>query len=245
MTNAHENVDPNENVDPSEIAKFEASAYRWWDLEGEYKLLHDINPLRLAYINKQISLRDKTVIDVGCGGGILAESMAKQGANVTGIDLGDTTLQVAKLHLLESQVEVAYHKSTVEDFAAKHANQYDVLTCMEMLEHVPDPSSIVTACAQLLKPNGHIFLSTINRTPKAYMFAVLGAEYILNLLPQGTHDYQKFIQPAELATWMRAAALQVHDFSGMHYNPVSKNFTLNDDITINYLAHGIKHNVAV
>ncbi len=223
------------NIDPAEIAKFSELAHRWWDPGSEFKPLHEINPLRLEYVNRIAPLSGKTVLDVGCGGGILAESMAGLGASVTGIDLGDKALQVAKLHLLESGKQVEYRKIAVEELAAEQPERYDVITCMEMLEHVPNPASTVHACAQLVKPGGHVFFSTLNRNPKSYLFAVIGAEYVLNLLPRGTHDYAKFIKPSELAQYCRNAGLSVTDLIGMTYNPLSKVYALGHDTDVNYM----------
>ena len=217
------------NADPIELEKFSQLAHRWWDPTSEFKPLHDINPLRLEYIDRVAQLSGKTVLDVGCGGGILAESMADKGASVTGIDLGDKALQVAKLHLLESGRQVEYRKVAVEDLAAEQPGRFDVVTCMEMLEHVPNPASTVRACAQLVKPGGQVFFSTLNRNPKSYLFAVIGAEYLLNLLPRGTHDYAKFIKPSELAQFCRDAGLDVSDITGMSYNPLSKVYSLGRD----------------
>ena len=223
------------NADPSEIQKFSELAHRWWDANSEFKPLHEINPLRLEWINNIVPLAGKTVIDVGCGGGILAESMAKKKAKVTGIDLSDKALKVADLHSLESGVEVRYEKIAAEEMAEREAGQFDVVTCMEMLEHVPDPSSIIRACKKLVKPGGHVFFSTINRNPKAYLFAVIGAEYLLQMLPKGTHDYQKFITPAELSQDIRNAGLQLNSMKGMSYNPVTQIYSLNQDTSVNYL----------
>ena len=223
------------NADPIELEKFSQLAHRWWDRNSEFKPLHDINPLRLNYINSVAPLTGKTVLDVGCGGGILTESMAALGALVTGIDLGDKALQVAKLHLLESGQQVNYRKIAVEDLAAEQPEHYDVVTCLEMLEHVPDPASIVRACAQLAKPGGHVFFSTLNRNPKSYLLAVIGAEYLLKLLPRGTHDYAKFIKPSELAQFCRNAGLSVADLIGMTYNPISKVYSLGKDTDVNYM----------
>ncbi|MHB8744933.1 MAG: bifunctional 2-polyprenyl-6-hydroxyphenol methylase/3-demethylubiquinol 3-O-methyltransferase UbiG [Gammaproteobacteria bacterium] len=225
------------NVDPIEIAKFARLASRWWDPGSEFKPLHDINPLRLDYIDQRATLAGKRVLDVGCGGGILAESMALRGATVTGIDLGEAPLAVARLHLLESGAQVDYRHISAEQLAAQQAGQFDVVTCMEMLEHVPDPASSIRACAQLVRPGGAVFFSTINRNPKAYLFAILGAEYLLRLLPRGTHDYQKFIRPSELDAWARAAGLALRDLTGMHYNPLSQRYSLGRDVDVNYLAH--------
>jgi 2-polyprenyl-6-hydroxyphenyl methylase / 3-demethylubiquinone-9 3-methyltransferase len=223
------------NADPIELEKFSQLAHRWWDPTSEFKPLHDINPLRLEYINRLAPLSGKTVLDVGCGGGILTESMAGLGAQVTGIDLGDKPLQVARLHLLESKKQVEYRKVAVEQLATEQPGHYDVVTCMEMLEHVPDPSSTVRACAQLVKPGGHVFFSTLNRNPKSYLFAVIGAEYVLNLLPRGTHDYARFIKPSELAQYCRSAGLEVADITGMSYNPIGKTYTLGRDTDVNYI----------
>ncbi len=225
------------NFDPQEIAKFEALASRWWDPQSEFKPLHDINPLRLEYIDRRASLTGKKVIDVGCGGGILAESMAAKGASVTGIDMGEAPLSVARLHQLESGINVDYQKVTAEEYAAANAASYDVVTCMEMLEHVPDPASTIAACAKLVKPGGNIFFSTINRNPKAFLFAIVGAEYVLNMLPKGTHEYKKFIRPSELEAWCRQAGVNVREITGMSYNPLSKRYTLGYDVNVNYLAH--------
>lgn len=223
------------NVDPNEIQKFSELAHRWWDASSEFKPLHEINPLRLEWINNIAPLAGKRVIDVGCGGGILAESMAKRKAQVTGIDLSEKALKVADLHSLESGVEMRYEKISAEDMAEREAGSFDVVTCMEMLEHVPDPSSIVRACMKLAKPGGKIFFSTINRNPKAYLFAVIGAEYLLQMLPKGTHDYQKFITPAELSQHIRNAGLEVMQMKGMSYNPLTKIYSLNQDTSVNYL----------
>lgn len=223
------------NADPIELEKFSQLAHKWWDPNSEFKPLHDINPLRLGYIDRTAGLSGKTVLDVGCGGGILAESMAEMGARVTGIDLADKSLQVAKLHLLESGKKVEYRKVTVEELAAERPAHYDVVSCMEMLEHVPDPAAVVAACAKLAKPGGHVFFSTLNRNPKSYLFAILGAEYVLNLLPRGTHDFAKFIKPSELAQWCRDAGLNVSDVTGMSYNPLDKRYSLGRDTSVNYL----------
>jgi 2-polyprenyl-6-hydroxyphenyl methylase/3-demethylubiquinone-9 3-methyltransferase len=223
------------NVDLLELEKFSQLAHRWWDPNSEFKPLHEINPLRLDYIDKLAQLAGKTVLDVGCGGGILSESMARRGAIVTGIDLGDKALKVAKLHLLESSTKVSYRKTAVEDIARDEPHHYDVVTCMEMLEHVPNPASTVNACAQLVKPGGWVFFSTINRNPKSYLFAIIGAEYVLNLLPRGTHDYAKFIKPSELARMARRAGLDVADLIGMTYNPLTKVYALGPDSDVNYI----------
>lgn len=228
------------NVDRDEIAKFEALASRWWDKESEFKPLHDINPLRLNYIDERASLAGKRVVDVGCGGGILSEGMAQRGAKVLGIDMGEAPLSVARLHGLESGVEVEYRQMTVEDLAAQEAGSFDVVTCLEMLEHVPQPASVISACAKLLKPGGQLFLSTINRNPKAFLFAIVGAEHVLKMLPKGTHEYKKFIKPSELTHYVRQADLNFHDISGMTYNPLLKNYKLARDVDVNYLVHASK-----
>ncbi|MDH5579903.1 MAG: bifunctional 2-polyprenyl-6-hydroxyphenol methylase/3-demethylubiquinol 3-O-methyltransferase UbiG [Betaproteobacteria bacterium] len=223
------------NADPAELAKFSDLAHRWWDPHGEFRPLHAINPLRLEWIERHASLEGKDVLDVGCGGGILAEAMAQRGARVTGIDLAEKPLRVAQLHRLESRLEVDYQLASAEDFAASHAAGFDVLTCMELLEHVPDPASAVAACARLLRPGGSAFFSTINRNPKAYLFAVIGAEYVLKLLPRGTHDYARFIRPSELAHWCRDAGLREIDLLGMTYNPLTQRYRLAPDCDVNYL----------
>ena len=223
------------NADPIEIEKFSQLAHKWWDPNSEFKPLHDINPLRLNYIDRLAGLSGKTVLDVGCGGGILSESMAKTGAIVTGIDLSDKALQVAKLHLLESGNRVDYRKIAVEDMASECPASFDIVTCLEMLEHVPDPQSVIASCAKLVKPGGHVFFSTLNRNPKSYLFAIIGAEYMLNMLPRGTHDYAKFIKPSELAQYCRNAGLDVADLTGMSYNPLSKSYSLGKDSSVNYL----------
>ena len=223
------------NADPQELAKFGELAHRWWDPESEFRPLHQINPLRLEWIDGLARLSGKRVLDVGCGGGILSESMAGLGAHVTGIDLGDKALKVAKLHLLESGKQVTYRKIAVEALAKEQPHHYDVVTCMEMLEHVPSPQSIVHACSNLVKPGGWVFFSTINRNPKSYLYAIIGAEYVLNLLPKGTHDYAKFIKPSELARMARAANLGVHEIIGMTYNPLTKVYALEPDSDVNYI----------
>lgn len=233
-------VKPVENVDELEIKKFEALASRWWDPNSEFKPLHDINPLRVNYISRQINLADKQVLDIGCGGGILAEAMAHHGARVTAIDMADAALAVARLHQLESKLEIDYQKISAEKLAQRHQRQFDVITCMEMLEHVPVPASVVDACYRLLKPGGMVFFSTINRNPKSYLFAILGAEYLLKLLPRGTHDYGKFIKPSELALWCRNCGLQLQGQMGLHYNPLSKKYSLQASLDVNYLAHYLR-----
>lgn len=223
------------NVDPAELQKFSELAHRWWDPQGEFRPLHDINPLRLEWIDERAVLGSKRVLDVGCGGGILAEAMAARGARVTGIDLSDKSLRVAELHRLESGAGVTYERAMAEEFAAQHAGEFDVVTCMELLEHVPDPASVVAACARLVRPGGQVFFSTINRNPKAYLFAVIGAEYVLRLLPRGTHDYLRFIKPSELSRFCRAAGLRPAELIGMTYNPITKRYHLGDDSGVNYL----------
>jgi len=223
------------NADPAELAKFSELAHRWWDPAGEFRPLHELNPLRLAWLAGHAPLAGKDVLDVGCGGGILAEAMAQQGARVTGIDLAEKPLRVAQLHLLESRLEIDYQLASAEDYAGSHAEGFDVLTCMEMLEHVPDPASAVAACARLLKPGGRAFFSTINRNPKAYALAVIGAEYVLKLLPKGTHDYARFIRPSELARWCRDAGLREVELIGMTYNPLTRRYRLGPDCDVNYL----------
>ena len=225
------------NADAAELAKFQALAARWWDPGSEFQPLHAINPLRLDWIDKLAGLRGSRTVDIGCGGGILAESMATRGARVTGIDLADKPLRVAQLHGLESGVEVHYERIAAEDLAAREPGAYDVVTCMEMLEHVPDPASTVRACAQLVRPGGWVFMSTINRNPKAFLFAIVGAEYVLKLLPRGTHDYEKFLRPSELAGFARAAGLELQQMTGLTYNPVTRRYRLvADDVSVNDLA---------
>ena len=230
----------NLNVVPAELEKFATLAHRWWDKNSEFKPLHAINPLRLKFIDDLVGLQGKRVLDVGCGGGILSESMAFQGADVTGIDLGDKALKVAKLHQLESGSKVHYQLISVEDLAKEQPASFDVVTCMEMLEHVPDPEAIVRACAQLVKPGGSVFFSTINRNPKAYLFAVIGAEYVLKMLPKGTHEYKKFIKPSELSAWARYAGLNVGQLKGIEYNPLTDHYSLGDDVSVNYLINTLK-----
>ena len=231
------------NADPIELQKFSDLAHRWWDPESEFRPLHEINPLRLNWINQQVPLAGKKILDMGCGGGILTESMARLGAQVTGIDLGEKALKVAELHSLESGINVRYELIAAEAMAERAACQYDVVTCMEMLEHVPDPAAIVQACARLVKPGGRIFFSTLNRNPKSYLFAIIGAEYLLQLLPKGTHDYSKFITPAELAQFMRNAGLTLDAMKGLGYNPLTKMYSLNQDTSVNYLIASSKPDV--
>ncbi|AJE14962.1 bifunctional 2-polyprenyl-6-hydroxyphenol methylase/3-demethylubiquinol 3-O-methyltransferase UbiG [Stutzerimonas balearica] len=223
------------NVDHAEIAKFEALAHRWWDRESEFKPLHEINPLRVNWIDERATLAGKKVLDVGCGGGILSESMARRGAQVTGIDMGEAPLSVARLHQLESELDIDYRQITAEALAAEQPGQYDVVTCLEMLEHVPDPASVIRACHALVKPGGQVFFSTISRNPKAYALAIVGAEYLLQLLPRGTHDYRKFIRPSELGAWCRETGLAMNDIVGLTYNPLTKQYKLTDDADVNYM----------
>ncbi len=226
------------NVDPVEIDKFQSIASRWWDTESEFKPLHDINPLRCDYIEQRSNgLKDKRVLDIGCGGGILAEALTLRGANVTGIDMADMSLKVAKMHLHESQLDVDYQLTTAEAFSENNAGSFDVVTCLEMLEHVPDPESIVASAARLLKPGGDLFFSTINRNPKSFALAILGAEYLLNMVPKGTHDYKRFIKPSELAFAIRANELSLLDITGITYNPFTKNYKLSRDIDVNFILH--------
>ena len=233
------------NADPAELRKFESIASRWWDPTSEFRPLHEINPIRLDYVDRRAGLAGKAVLDVGCGGGILSEAMAARGAQVTGIDLGAANIEVAQLHLLESGLAVDYRCVAVEALAAEQPASFDVVTCMELLEHVPDPASVVQACARLAKPGGLLFLSTLNRNPKSYLFAILGAEYLLGMLPKGTHDYARFIRPSELARAVRAAGLDVEDVTGLTYNPLTQRYGLDaEDVSVNYLlcarkpAHG-------
>jgi 2-polyprenyl-6-hydroxyphenyl methylase/3-demethylubiquinone-9 3-methyltransferase len=228
------------NADPAELAKFSELAHRWWDPNSEFKPLHDINPLRLDWIDRACQLAGKRVVDIGCGGGILSESMAARGAAVTGIDLSEKALGVARLHLLESGHRVDYRHVAAEQFAAEQAGTFDVVTCLEMLEHVPDPASTIRACGALLKPGGRLFLSTISRSPKAYLFAVIGAEYILNLLPRGTHDYAKFIRPSELSRMVREAGMDVEEIVGMSYSPLTRHYSLGQDTSVNFLLRAIR-----
>lgn len=224
------------NVDAAEIDKFQSIASRWWDRESEFKPLHDINPLRLSYIEKQAGpITDKKILDVGCGGGILAESLAQKGARVSGIDMAELSLDVARLHLHESRLEIDYRLTTVEDYAEANAGAFDIVTCLEMLEHVPDPAAVITAACRLLKPGGLLFLSTLNRNPKSFALAVIGAEYILRMLPRGTHEYKKFIKPSELAAVLRANGMRIDDITGLSYNPLTKSYSLGRDIDVNYL----------
>ena len=228
----------NPNVDYQEIAKFEELASRWWDPDSEFKPLHDMNPLRLDYIDQRVGgLSGQRVVDIGCGGGILAESMALRGASVLGIDMGEAPLAVAQLHQLESGAVLDYQRITAEELAERKPASFDVVTCMEMLEHVPDPASTIAACACLVKPGGHLFFSTINRNPKSYLFAIIGAEYVLRLLPKGTHDFRKFIRPSELDHWTRDVDLKMQDLIGLHYNPLTRRYWLGPGVGVNYLVH--------
>ncbi|HTN28240.1 MAG TPA: bifunctional 2-polyprenyl-6-hydroxyphenol methylase/3-demethylubiquinol 3-O-methyltransferase UbiG [Burkholderiales bacterium] len=223
------------NVDPAELAKFNELAHRWWDPAGEFRPLHEINPLRLGWIDARAPLEGKSALDVGCGGGILTEAMAQRSASVSGIDLGEKALRIAQVHMLESGVQVRYEAASAEAFAEAHPGAFDVVTCMELLEHVPEPPSTVAACARLAKPGGRVFFSTINRNPKAYLLAVIGAEYVLKLLPKGTHDYTRFIKPSELTRWCRDAGLRPLEMTGMTYNPLTKQYKLGPDCDVNYM----------
>ncbi len=225
------------NVDHRELDKFAALASRWWDPDSEFKPLHDINPLRLAYVDEHAGLAGKRVLDVGCGGGLLAEAMADLGAEVTGIDMAEANLDVARLHALDTGVEVDYRHTSVETLAAEAPASFDVVTCMELLEHVPDPASVIAACARLVRPGGDVVLSTLNRNPRSYLFAIVGAEYVLGLIPRGTHDYARFIRPAELDAWCREAGLVTTDLTGLTYNPLTRRYRLGRDVGVNYLAH--------
>ena len=229
------------NADQAELDKFGELAHRWWDPNSEFKPLHDINPLRIDWIDQAISLAGKRILDVGCGGGLLSEGMAVRGANVTGIDLSEKPLGVARLHLLETGQKVDYRKISVEELAEQMPGEFDAVTCLEMLEHVPNPSSVITACARLVKPGGQVFLSTLNRNPKSYLFAVIGAEYVLQMLPKGTHDYARFIKPSELARWAKMANLEPEELVGMSYNPLTKKYSLGKDTSVNYLMRTIRH----
>jgi 2-polyprenyl-6-hydroxyphenyl methylase/3-demethylubiquinone-9 3-methyltransferase len=228
------------NADPAELEKFSSLAHRWWDAQGEFRPLHEINPLRLEWIDRHAGLKGKRVLDVGCGGGILTEAMARLGAQVTGIDLSDKALKVAQLHLHESHLDINYQSKSAEDFAEDHAGAFDVVTCMELLEHVPQPDSMVAACARLVRPGGHVFFSTINRNPKSYLFAVVGAEYVLKLLPKGTHDYARFIKPSELSRWCRASGLRADELIGMTYNPITRVYRLEPSCDVNYLLRCVR-----
>ncbi len=224
-----------QNVDPTEINKFSELAHRWWDKDSEFKPLHDINPLRLGYVAQFAELKGQKVLDVGCGGGILSEAMAKAGAHVTGIDMAEASLNVAELHALDSGLDIKYQNISVEDFVTENAGQFDVVTCLEMLEHVPDPASIVRSCAALAKPGGQVFFSTINRNPKSWLMAIAGAEYVLNLVPKGTHEFKRFLKPSELGNFARSADLKLQNLTGMAYNPLTRQYSLNKDIDVNYL----------
>lgn len=229
------------NVDPAEIAKFEELAHRWWDLDSEFKPLHEINPLRVNYIDERSPLAGKKVLDVGCGGGILSEAIYHRGGQVSGIDMGEGPLNVARIHQLESGAKVDYQQSTAEEYAEQHAGEFDVVCCLEMLEHVPEPGSVIDACAKLCKPGGDLYFATINRNPKSFMFAIVGAEYLLNMLPKGTHEFSRFIRPAELTGWLRAAGLETKHMTGMSYNPLSKHYSMNEgEVDVNYMLHAKK-----
>lgn len=228
------------NADPAELDKFSQLAHRWWDPQGEFRPLHEINPLRLDWIDQRAALAGKRVLDVGCGGGILAEAMAGRGASVTGIDLSEKSLRVAELHLLQSKAQVSYECAAADDYAERHAGAFDVVTCMELLEHVPEPAAMIAACARLVRPGGQVFFSTINRNPKSYLFAVIGAEYLLGLLPKGTHDYLRFIKPSELARYSRENNLRPDELIGMTYNPITRRYRLGTDCDVNYLLRCIR-----
>lgn len=229
------------NVDPQEIAKFEALAERWWDRDSEFKPLHEINPLRANYIDRHSPVAGQRLVDVGCGGGILAESMAQRGARVSGIDMGEAPLAVARMHREESGLDIDYQQSTAEELAAKESEAFDIVCCLEMLEHVPDPGAVITACAAMAKPGASLYFSTINRNPKAFLFAIVGAEHILQLLPAGTHEYDKFIKPSELGGWIRDADLVLDDMTGLTYNPLTKHYRLNPkDVSVNYMVRAVK-----
>ncbi len=229
-----------QNVDAAEVAKFDALASRWWDPDGEFRPLHEINPLRLDWIRQYADLNGRSVVDIGCGGGILAESMAAAGADVTGIDMAEGPLAVARLHQVESGAGVDYRQSTAEELAAANAGQYDIVTCLEMLEHVPSPAQIIASVHTLLRPGGLAFFSTINRNPKSFVFAIVGAEYVLKLLPAGTHEYRKFIRPSELDSWARDAGLELKASIGMHYNPLTRDYSLGPGLDVNYLMHFVR-----
>ena len=231
----------NVNVDQSEINRFEEMARHWWDTESEFRALHDINPARMTYIRERVDLADSQVLDVGCGGGILSESLAEAGARVTGIDVGTSPLTVARLHQIESGYEIDYRQTTIEALARESSETFDVITCLEMLEHVPDPDSIIEACHKLLKPDGSLFVSTINRNPQSYLLMVIGAEYMLGILPKGTHRYEKFITPAELASSLRRRQFQLQNLSGMRYNPLTRTCRLGNDVAVNYLVHATRN----
>ena len=229
------------NVDPNEIAKFEALASRWWDRSGEFRPLHEINPLRANYIDEHSPVAGKNLVDVGCGGGILAEAMAQRGAKVTGIDMGEAPLSVAKMHQLESGVAIEYQQSTAEQLAAEKGESYDIVCCLELLEHVPEPGDVIAACADLARPGGALYFSTINRNPKSFAFAIVGAEHILKLLPAGTHEYARFIKPSELAGWLRSAGLKLEGMTGLTYNPLTRHYRLNEsDVSVNYMVRARK-----
>lgn len=237
--------DTTANVDHAEVAKFDAAAARWWDAQGPFRTLHEINPLRLDYIDRLAGLAGKSVIDVGCGGGILSEAMARRGARVTGIDLAESSLAVARMHMLEIgsdpfELEIDYRAISAEALADEAPGSADIVTCMELLEHVPDPAALVAACARLVRPGGHVFLSTINRNPKSYLYAIIGAEYLLRMLPAGTHDYARFIRPSELARWLRASGLDLRDLTGLTYTPMSGRYALGRDVSVNYLVHTVR-----
>jgi 2-polyprenyl-6-hydroxyphenyl methylase/3-demethylubiquinone-9 3-methyltransferase len=230
-------MQPRHNVDAAEIAKFEALAQRWWDPQGEFKPLHDLNPLRLEFVRTRAPLEGKDVLDVGCGGGILSEAMARRGARVLGIDLAQAALEVAELHALDAGVSIRYQLTSAEELAHTAPASFDIITCMEMLEHVPEPEHVIDALARIVRPGGHVFISTINRTPKAFMLAIIGAEYLLRMLPRGTHEYERFIRPSELAEWSRAAGFELASMAGIEYNPLTRRYSLSRSPDVNYLIH--------
>ncbi len=234
-------ISPDGNVDPAEISKFSELAARWWDPQSEFKPLHEINPLRLEFINQRTPLDQQKVLDVGCGGGILSESMADLGANVTGIDMAEEPLKIARLHAMESGLELDYRRITAEQLALEQPGEWEIVTCLEMLEHVPDPASVVQACADLVRPGGTVYLSTLNRNPKSFAMAIVGAEYLLNLVPRGTHQYEKFIKPAELDQWCRQSGLDLLEMTGLHYNPLFKSYSLGPGLDVNYMARTVNH----
>lgn len=229
-----------QNVDHAEIARFDALAARWWDKQGDFRPLHEINPLRLAWIAERAELKGKRILDVGCGGGILAESLAEEGALVTGIDMGKAPLEVARLHQLESGLDIDYRQTTAETLAGESPGQFDVVTCLEMLEHVPFPAQVIAACHELVRPGGHVFFSTINRNAKAFMLAIVGAEYVLRMLPRGTHEYAKFVRPAELESWSRKSGLELKSITGMQFNPLTGRYSLGEDVDVNYMMHFVR-----
>lgn len=229
-----------QNVDRAEIARFEALAARWWDKHGDFRPLHEINPLRMGWITERAAVEGRHIVDIGCGGGILTESLARQGAIVTGIDMGKAPLEVARMHQLESGLDINYQQTTAEALAESLPEHFDIVTCLEMLEHVPSPAGVIDACRKLVRPGGHVFFSTINRNAKAFMLAIVGAEYVLRMLPRGTHEYAKFIRPSELEAWSRNAGLELQSITGMQYNPLTNHYSLGDDVDVNYLMHFVR-----